>query len=526
VSWRNRLIVQFWGQARDLILAYARENNVSKWGAARILICKGAGVEYVRPKRGRAANGYRTVPKRLTPEELHACRVRQGKLLHGEDYVRLPREEVLRRKREAEARRCAAAAAREGRDYEYRPHDAEWKARHDRITAACAVVPRFPGTSDQAHRSRCYQIMQRADAAGMTIEAYLKRLLMHKQCPLSHEEVAALAARIPEKLRTKTRIKKLRSLIANGKTPEEALAWCSEDRRGKRTAEIWAGKRAAGLARPVTVREQRARRRVERAAEKTARESLRLAQTRSRESRRAALLARFNAVCPEPFRARYIGHVRETMKSWRRAAKKHGMAFEAYVAALMAVKAANPDLKNPRIDGRATPAHERRLALAKEREEARLREREEARRKAREDAERLRITKRELVEKLPAGMRTAERKRELLRRVFDEGQDADAAVATILANMAHKTHRGRGITIRSAARAVQEARAAEPPKPKAPSEQREGDRRHNCAICKHCRINRCALVAGRWARANLVCDAWEHDGDDLPAVYEPEQWTI
>ena len=353
----------------------------------------------------------------------------------------------------------------------------------------------------------------------MTIEAYLKRLLMHKQCPLSREEVAALAARIPEKLRTKTRIKKLRSLIANGRTPEEALAWCSEDRRGKRTAEIWAGKRAAGLARPVTVREERARQHAQRAAIRAARAASALvAQARSCAARHERLLARFAAVVPEAFRARYAGREHEVMKRWRKAARKHGMTFEEYVAALMAAKVANPDSKNPRIDGRATPAQEKRLALAKEREEAR--------RKAREDAERLRITKRELVENLPAGMRTAERKRELLRRVFEEGQDADAAVATILANMGHKTHRGRGITIRTAARAVQEARAAEPPKPKAPSEQREGDRRHNCAICKHCRINRCALVAGRWARANLVCNAWEHDGDDLPAVYEPEQWTI
>ena len=498
-DWRDRLVVQLWGQAMEIVLAFAREHDVTRWEATRMLVCKGAGVEYVRPRKGRCPNGQRrasVAPKRsnMAPEELHRLRVKLGKRLHGEDYVPLSAEERKRRKREYQSKRYAAKQAAAGKPYEYRPHDAAWHALCDKITVCCSLVPRKPGATERQHRTLVRGIMKRAEDAGVTFEEYFAKM---RQRPV-YANVDDLAARLPEKLRTKNRIRKLRSLVENGMGREEALAACSVDRRGQHMTSVWAARHEAGGM--------------------TRAEAIRNAQARSCETRHAAMLARFEAVVPEAFRARYAGREHEVMKRWRKAARKHGMTFEDYVAALMAAKAANPD-GNPRVAENLTPARLAALEAGNEKRLAMAREREESRRKAREEAERERAAKRALVEMLPEGMRTAARKRELLRRVLEEGQDAEAAVATILANGAvrknaatHPWHRAvKPVAVARKEELKKKPTAEALAKQPAPAQSTTTSRFRNCATCAHGGLFKCSVWPALRASANLVCAHYAND---------------
>ena len=179
----------------EIVLAFAREHDVTRWEATRMLVCKGAGVEYVRPRKGRCPNGQRRAS--VAPKRSNFAKMRSR--------------------------------------------------------------PVYANVDD-------------------------------------------LAARLPEKLRTKNRIRKLRSLVENGMGREEALAACSVDRRGQHMTSVWAARHEAGGM--------------------TRAEAIRNAQARSCETRHAAMLERFEAVVPDAFRARYAGREHEVMKRWRKAARK------------------------------------------------------------------------------------------------------------------------------------------------------------------------------------------------------------
>lgn len=231
---------------------------------------------------------------------------------------------------------------------------------------------------------------------------------------------------------------------------------------------------------------------------RTREEVVRIAQAKSARIRHARLLARFAAVVPEPLRGRYEGNERDTMKRWRRDAKKRGLSFEEYVGRLMAAKLAHPDAANPHVFVSMTPKRRAALAAGNEKRIAMAREREEARRAAREEANRDRAAKREIVER----------------------QDAGSVVASIVANgrrdsvrrnaATHPWHAQLCPTAASLARAGKPKLAALAAMP-APAQTATTSRFRNCATCAHGGLFKCSAWPSLQARANLVCEHYASD---------------
>ena len=521
-DWRNRLVIQFWGQSLDAILAFAQEKNVTNWEAARMLICAGAGIEYVRPPRGRLPKGQRRRPallrRNLPPEELHALRVSLGKRRWGVDHVPISAEEKRRRARARYARKMAAKAAAEGRAYEYRPFGTP---EHAAKTAAIDEIERLLRTlrnPPRYIRHAAVDLAREGARRGLTPQEAFERSAAFKQ-----ERRARLLAQLPEKLRTETRWKLVLSELAAGKTEAEAVAAAAALRVGREKdpekqrllallpPDMRAPYRYVRLKKALAAGKSEAE--AVEAATRGRADAFRVAQAKSCALRHEQMLARFAAVVPESFRARYAGRESEVMKQWSKRAKKHGMAFADYVAALFEAKAADPD-GNPRVVENLTPArlaaleagNEKRLAMARERREEEKRERAE---------------KRKLVEMLPVGFRSAAARREIVERVLVEKQEAESAVESIVANGRHGSGRRNAAThpwhaaVRPAASAAAPAKKRPPAnalaKEPAPAQERTTSRWRNCATCAHAGLHACRIWPALRAAANLVCPHYASD---------------
>lgn len=386
---RDRLVIQFWGQARDAILAFARKQNVTIWGAARMLVCKGAGVEYVEVRRGRRPNGQRKRPVR--PDGW------KRSLLPGmpEEARTMPRKDYDRLKRH------------------YRHLNAE------------------------------------AASIGVTVAELIER------------------------------------------------------RKG-----VTSGSRL----KPFT---------------RTRDEVVRVAQAKSARVRHAGLLARFAAVVPEELRARYEGRERETMKRWRRAAKKRGLAFEEFVGRLMAAKLAHPEAANPHAFGSMTP--KRLAALADGNAERSKRAAEKSAAAAEEKARRLYRAEdewRRILDLVPAAARARYEGRERVLKSYIRWIASDRKCTFEEAAAAVGTRRPRKTRVQEPAHPWHApvnpaaARSARAGKPKlaalaampAPAQTATTSRFRNCATCAHGGLLKCRPWPSLRAAANLVC---EHYASDL-----------
>ena len=480
---RGRLLVQLWGQAEECVLAFAREKNVTRWEAARMLICKGAGVEYVRPPRGRLPKGQRRTPLRLrtnmAPDELHALRVSLGKRIHGENYVPISQEEMRRRNRERYARKTAEKSAAEGRAYEYRPFGTP---EHAAKIAAIDEIERLLRTLQNPPRYVRHAAVKLA-RLGLPAQEAFEHSAAFKQ-----ERRARLLAQLPAKLRTETRWNLILSELAAGKTEAEAVAAAVALRIGREKdpekqrllallpPDMRAPHRYMRLKKALADGKTEAE--AVAAATRGRAEAFRVGQAKSCALRHEQMLARFASVVPEAFRERYAGRESSMMKQWTKRAKKHGMAFADYVASLFAAKASDPDW-TPRVVENPTPA--RRLSV----EEA-----VEAVREAREDqalARRHAQIDAQVAAKPPARTKFGFRQARKCQHLVQEERKA--------AQLSGAPQTANGVT-----------------------------RSHNCATCLFAGISKCKRYPDRRAAANLVCADFCTDGDDPRSpIHDPDE---
>lgn len=269
----------------------------------------------------------------------------------------------------------------------------------------------------------------------------------------------------------------------------------------------------------------------------------RIAQAKSARVRHARLLARFAAVVPEPLRGRYEGHERDTMKRWRRAAKKRGLPFDEFVGRLMAAKLAHPEAANPHAFGSVTP--KRLAALADGNAERSKRAAEKAAAAAEEKARRLYRAEEEwkrILDLVPAAARARYEGRERVLKSYIRWIASDRKCSFEEAAAAVGTRRPRKARAQEPAHPWHApvkpaaARPARAGKPKlealaampAPVQAATTSRFRNCATCAHGGLLKCRAWPSLRAAANLVCEHYASDlarpsarelGEDFDAIF-------